>query len=91
MGEQDIFGTSMCVGEMATRMVWSPHDHHRTFGGNDGDARGAQIPPILSCITCGACAHEKTRKRVRTSKLSSAKKVGKTKKRGKQNKNSKKN
>ena len=30
-------------GEMATRMVWSPHDRHRTFGGNGGDVRGAQV------------------------------------------------
>ena len=43
MGEQYIFVASMCGGEMATRMVWSPHDRHRIFGGNGGDARGAHV------------------------------------------------
>ena len=44
MGEQGIFDTSMCGEEMATSMVWSAHDRHRTFGGNGGDVRGAQVP-----------------------------------------------
>ena len=90
-GEQDLFETNMCGGEMTIRMVWSPNDRHRTFGDNDGDARGAQVPSIRSKIACGACVHEKTQKRVRVSKLPSAKKVDKTTNRGKKNKNSKKN
>ena len=63
MVAQGIFGTIICVGEMATRIMWSTHDHHRECR-DVVEAQGVSRQPTLHVQTTHKKnAHETTRKR----------------------------
>ena len=90
MVEQDIFGKIMSGGEMATRMVWSPHDHNKECRGVVEAQRVSRQPTLHVQTTQKKNEHETTRKRQKQTNLQVLKKCTKTKKRENNIKNSEK-
>ena len=68
MSEHDTFGTSMWGKEMATRIWWSPHDHHRTWRGIVEVYRVSKYPPMHLQTVQNTNVHETTRKIKKISK-----------------------
>ena len=83
MGEQDIFGTSICVGEMATRGNGALHDHHRSFRGVLEAQMGVTGGPHACTNRIGDKRARKNKNKVKTSKSVNATKVAKKLKEGK--------
>ena len=89
MVAQGIFGTIVCVGEMATRMMWSPHDHHRECR-DVVEAQGVFRQPTLHAQTTHKIEKRarNNKKKAKTSNFILLKKMYKNEKEAKQQKKS---
>ena len=90
MGEQDIFGACMCVGEMVTRENGPPYDHHKSSRGVLEAQTGVTGGPHACTNRPDGKRARNSKKKEKTSKSPGVRKVVKKCKEGKQHKNSEK-